>query len=438
MTQKKDAKQKVLPKEKVKEIQPLSKENIDNIQKKLPKELLDRLNANRPKLEDFCTKLLERFKEYIVSVALLPPARKRDAQGNPTNDLDLESINVLVLVDDSDSLKMSKEELASKLTSVVDKVASDIDKNIKPDTVLLSELWQNCFDGKDELLQMVALCAPLHDKGVLSSVKLTEIHKQMILKKFERYIVAYVIAGKTVYGDIGAGEDIDLFIVIDDTDVKRMTRAELKDKLRAIIVGMGMEAGEMIGVTNRLNIQVYILTDFWDCLKEANPITYTLLRDGVPMFDRGIFMPWKQLLRMGKIKPSAEAIDLFMSSGDHALKRIRYKLRDIGQEEIYYALLTPSQAALMLYGIPPPAPKETPHLLREIFVKKENCIEEKYIKILDDVIKLRTDLMNGKKKDFTGTEADKLVEDAKTYMKEIGKLFKKLEMTKEKENILNT
>ena len=43
--------------------------------------------------------------------------------------------------------------------------------------------------------------------------------------------------------------------------------------------------------------------------------------------------------------------------------------------DIYYAILTPSQAALMLHGIPPPAPKETASLMREIFVHKEKLLQ---------------------------------------------------------------
>ena len=40
-------------------------------------------------------------------------------------------------------------------------------------------------------------------------------------------------------------------------------------------------------------------------------------------------MPWKQLLRMGKLKPSPEAIDLFMSMGDKTIKRAKAALLDI-------------------------------------------------------------------------------------------------------------
>jgi len=169
---------------------------------------------------------------------------------------------------------------------------------------------------------------------------------------------------------------------------------------------MGMEAGEVTGIKNKLNVQVYILTDFWDNIKEANPIIFTFLRDGVPFYDRGIFMPWKQLLRMGKIKPSAEAIDMYMNSGEQMLKHVKSKIRDLGMEDTFWAILTPSQAALMLYGVPPPTPKETPELMRQLFVKKEKMLEEKYVKI-------------------------------ENYLKRIKKLFSQIEKIREEESMLH-
>jgi uncharacterized protein (UPF0332 family) len=215
-----------------------------------------------------------------------------------------------------------------------------------------------------------------------------------------------------------------------------MTRAELKDKLRAIIIGMGIEAGEMTGIKNKLNVQVYILTDFWDSLKEANPVIFTLLRDGIPFYDRGIFMPWKQLLKMGKIKPSPEAIDMFMGSGDEMLKRVKMKLKDIGMDDTFWAILTPSQAALMMYGLPPPTPKETPEMMRDLFVKKEKLLEEEYVKILEENIKVRKDIEHGTKKELTGKEIDKLLVDAEKYLKRINKLFKQIQEKKEKQDML--
>ena len=410
---------------------------------KLPKEVQERLKNIKTKLDKFQKKVLDKFDKYIAGMALMPPPKPDQkqalvqeqpaAQKQPP---DKDKINVLVLVDDSDSRKMSKFELKDKLSAIMTNIGQEIDKNMKPQVVILSDLWQNCYDGKYDMLQLIALSAPIFDRGMLAAIKISEVHKTMVLKKFEKYIVSYVLAGSLVQGRATPTSDIDVWIVIDDTDVKKMTRAELKDKLRAIIIGMGIEAGELTKIKNKINIQVYILTDFWDSLKEANPIIFTLLRDGVPFYDRGIFMAWKQLLKMGKIKPSPEAIDMFMGSGEQMLKRVELKLKDIGMEDIYYAILTPSQAALMLHGIPPPAPKETATLMKEIFVHKEKLLEDKFVKTLEKVIDTRKAIEHGEKKGITGKEIDELLGESDKYLKRIKRLFTQIERMKEEESMV--
>ena len=406
--------------------------NIPQMPKELPKEVQEKLKQIKTKLDKFQKKIVEKFDKYIIGVALLPPPKPREGEK-----IDKDLISVLVLVDDSDSKKMSKFDLKDKLTSIILNIGKEIDKNIAPETVILSELWQNCYDAKYELLQLIALSAPIYDNGMLSAIKIAEIHKNMVLKKFEKYIVSYVLAGSLVQGRATKTSDIDVWVVIDDTDVKKMTRAELKDKLRAIIIGMGIEAGEITQIKNKLNIQVYILTDFWESLKEANPIIFTLLRDGVPFYDRGVFMPWKLLLRMGKIKPSVEAIDMFMQSGEQMIRRAEGTIKAIGMEDTYYAILTPSQAALMMFGVPPPAPKETAELMREIFVKKEGLLEEKYVEILERNIEVRKELEHGTRKELLGKDLDKLVEDAKKYLKRIKRLFTQIEKIKEEQDMVH-
>lgn len=424
----KEPEQKKEEKEKEKE----KETELSEMEAKLPKEAQEKIKAIKSKLEKFKSRVIEKFDKYITGIALLPPS-KQEAEKEKTP----EQINVLVLVDDSDSQKMSKEELKSKLSTIIEGVSKEVDESLKPQVVVLSELWQGCYDGKYDVLQLIALSAPIYENGMLSAIKIAELHKSMILKKFEKYIVSYVLAGSLVQGRATKTSDIDVWIVIDDTDVKKMTRAELKDKLRAIIIGMGIEAGEMTGIKNKLNIQVYILTDFWDSLREANPVIFTLLRDGVPFYDRGTFMPWKQLLRMGKIKPSAEAIDMFMSTGEQMIKRVQFKINEIGMEDIYYAILTPSQAALMMFGVPPPTPKETPQMMKEIFVDKEKLLEEKYIKVLEENIRVRKEIEHGTKKELSGKELDELMQNAQDYLKRIKELFAQIEKIKTEEEIIH-
>ena len=413
--------------------------------KNVPKELDKKMEQIKKKLDSFQKKLLDKFDDYVMGIALLPPEMpkppvKGPMVATPKKDekkpINKDEIKLMVLIDDSDSKKMTKYELKDRLNKAINEIAGTVDKNLKPEAFLISEIWQNCYDAKYDLLTLISMSAILYDKGMLAAIKISEIHKTMILRKFERYIISYVLAGSLVQGKATKTSDIDVWIVIDDTDVKKMTRAELKDKLRAIIIGMGMEAGEITGIKNKLNIQVYILTDFWDSLKEANPVIFTLLRDGVPFYDRGMFMPWKQLLKMGRIKPSPEAIDMFMGSGEEVLKRASAKIKSIGMDDTFWAILTPSQAALMLYGIPPPTPKETPKLMKDIFVKKEKLLELEYVQILEKNIKVRKEIEHGTKKDLSGKEVDELITSGEKYLKRIKKLFDQIDVRKKEEGMV--
>ncbi len=405
---------------------------LTEAEKKLPKEAQEKLKEIKTKLDKFQKALRKKFDEYIVGVALLPPPKPQEGK-----EADKSKISILVLVDDSDSQKMSKMELKAKLSDIINKIAEETDKNLIPQTIIISEIWQSLYDGKNDILQMIALSAPVYDKGMLAAIKIGEIHKTMVLKKFEKYIVSYILFGSLTRGEAREDSDIDVAIIIDDTDVKKMTRAELKDKLRAIIIGMGIEAGEMTGIKNKLNIQVYILTDFWDSVKEANPVIFTILRDGVPFYDRGLFMPWKQLLKMGKIKPSTEAIDLFMSTGEQMVTRVKQRLKSLVEADIYWATLTPAQAALMLYGIPPPTPKETIKLLDEVFVKKEKLLEKEYVDILKEIREYYKGLEHGTVKEITGKEIDELLDKSDRYLKRIRKLFSQIEKIKEEESVIH-
>ena len=395
-----------------------------NKQPKIPEDLKKKFEQLKLKLEKFKKLILKEFSQYIIGITLLPPKQEEK-----------EIINVLVLVDDSDTKKMSKFELRDRLNKIIDKIAKEIDKNLKPETLLLTELRENCYDGKYEILQLIAMSAQLYDpKEMLAAIKIAEVHKTMVLKKFDRYIMSYVAAGSLFRGD-KKSHDIDVFVIVDDTDVKRMSRYELKEKLRTIIITQGYEAKEITGVNKDFHVQTYILTDFWDAVKDAHPVMFTFLRDGVPLFDRGVFMPWKLLLQMGRIKPSPEAIDMQMDIAEKLLDRIRGKMLSIVVEDIYYSVLNPAQAVLMLYGVNPPTPMETIELMEEIFVKKEKMLEEKYVRFIEKMRDIYKDVEHGKKKDVSGVEIDDMVKQVKDYLERIKKLFTQLEKKSESESI---
>ena len=405
----------------------------------IPEEIKEKFKETKTNLTKFKKDILKKFDKYIIGIALLPHNKILDdeVEEKPKEEQkpDPKIMSVLVLVDDSDSKKMSKFELKDKLTGIIIKSGKDISENLKPQVMLLSELRENCFDAKYEVLDAIALSAIFFDPhDVLAALKISEVHKKMALKKFEKYIVSYVAAGSLFRGE--KSNDIDVYIVVDDTDVKKMTRGELKDKLRAIIIGLGYDASKITGISKAFHIQVYILTDFWDSLKDASPVIFTLLRDGVPLYDRGVFMPWKLLLQMGRIKPSPEAIDMHMDIAEKLIQRAKGKLLSVVGEDLYYATLNPAQAALMLYGIPPPTHRETIKLLNEIFVKKEKLLEKKYVDILDRTFKYFKEIEHGTVKEISGKEVDRLLTDVDNYLKRLNKLFSAIESKSEKNRVL--
>ena len=393
----------------------------------LPKEVKEKLEKTKKILESFKKKAIKEI-DNVIGVSLLPPPIPKEGE-KP----ELKKISVLILINDDEV--ENKGELLDKSLKAAEKLKKDIDENIDPQPMLVSELRQACFDQKYDIINLIAMSAILHDpKDMLQALKIAEVHKGMTLKKFDKYIVSYIAMGSLFRGD-ATSHDIDVAVIVDDTDVKKMSRFELRDKLGAIIRGYGYDAESITGVKKLFHVQVYILTDFWDAVKDAHPVMFTILRDGVPLFDRGVFMPWRLLLKMGKIKPSQEAIDTHMDLGKKLIQRAENKLIGIVAEDIYYSVLNPAQAALMLYGIAPPTPKETVKLLDEVFVKKSKLLDKKYVDILDRIIKMFKDIEHLKIKYVSGKEVDKLMGDAKIFLEGISKLFDKIEKQKEKERV---
>ncbi|UCD20892.1 MAG: nucleotidyltransferase domain-containing protein [archaeon] len=403
---------------------PQKAPNLKDLEQQIPEEVKKEIEKTRQKLQQVKKQLLKKFS-YIDTVSILPPWAARDIEEdenivkeNPKENY----VHLLILLPD-DKFKEINNVKAEAI-----KLVKDFAPKIWVSVRTRASVWDCCLDGKYPLVDGIALSFPLHDKeGFLASLRLATIHKRMCLGKFERYVTSYVIAGSLVRGNAKKTSDVDVYIVIDDTDVKRMSRYELRDKLRAIIWNYAIQAGEEAGIKNKLNVQIYILTDFWEAVKDAHPVIFTLIRDGVPLFDKGAFMPWKLLLKMGKIKPSPEAIDLFMSMGEKVSENVKRKLTDIVLEDIWWGVITPSQAVLMLYGLAPPTHKETAKVMRDVLVKKEKLLEEKYVKILEKIVKTYSTYEHDFAYRVTGKQIDEFLADVTDYIARLKKLMKQIE-----------
>lgn len=410
--------------------------SLDYQAKKLPGEIPEKemkeMEKTREKLDNFKKAVLKKYP-FTQAIGIIPPQASdkiEEEEEIPEADRKEKPMHLLMVIpeDNFKEIPKIKPEIVKLIKDIKPKVWVHIKTPV--------DLFNYCLDSKFDIAEAIAMSFPLHDTGILGALRAAQIHKSLCLRKFEKYVASYVIAGSLVRGTANKTSDVDVYIVIDDTDVKRMPRLELKEKLRGIIYSYIAEAEELAGVKNKLNIQVYILTDFWESVKDAHPVIFTFIRDGVPLYDKGTFLPWKLLLKMGRIKPSAEAIDMFMSMGDKVSETVKRRLLDIVIGDIYWGVSTPSQALLMLYGLPPPTIQELVKQMREIFVEKEKMLEPKYADILDEIcIKYYKGYEHEKIKEVSGAEVDRLLKDTEAYMKRLKELREQIEKRNQEKTV---
>jgi predicted nucleotidyltransferase/uncharacterized protein (UPF0332 family) len=401
----------------------ISKEDMPEISEEVKKEM-EKKKAVLDKVKKW---ILNKYK-FTMAMGILPPQavpRIEEEEQIPEKEKNEKRVHVVVIVPEEQfkNLNKIKNEIIEQHKSITPKLWFHL---ITP-----VDVWNFAMDTRYDLTSAIAMSYPLHDKGILGALRVAEVHKSLVIKKFEKYISSYVIAGSLVRGTATKTSDIDVGIIIDDTDVKRMPRLELREKLRGIIYQYIAEAQAIAGTKNKLEPQIWLLTDFWEAVKDAHPVMFTFIRDGVPLYDKGTFIPWKLLLKMGKIKPSPEAIDMFMSSGDKTKQMINRRLID-SMIDSYYGVLNPSQAMLMLYGLPSPTHKETPKVFKEVFYDKEKIIEKRYVDILEKGVRLFKEYEHGKLKEISGKEIDVLMKDTDDYIKRMKKLRGQIEKVSNK------
>src|SRR3989338_689978 len=376
----------------------------------------------KEKFEGFKKAILKKYP-FTISLGLLPgqaaPLFEEDEQ-LPKEVVEKKPLHVLMLIPED------QYKDVPKIKPDVVKLLKEAEENSWLHIMTPVDLWNYGLDSRYEHVDALAASFPLHDKGFLGALRVASIHKTLVLRKFEKYVASYVIGGSLVRGTAGKDSDVDTFVVIDDTDVKRMNRIELLEKLRGIIFDYIREATALAGGKNILNVQVYLLTDFWQRVKDAEPVAFTFIRDGIPLYDRGTFIPWKLLLKMGKIKPSPEAIDMFMKSGEQTDAIVKRRLLD-AMVDIYYGIVTPTQAMMMLAGEAPPVPKTIAQEVKNVLVEREKVMSEKDLRTLEKAVHLFKQYEYGKLKEYSGSEVETFMRECKQYNEMLKVLRKKLE-----------
>jgi len=378
---------------------------------------------------------LKKISDKITSIGILPQPKTNELLTKFVDEIlidnevkakfrdeMLEKYHIIVLVKDFDLKDEEKTDILAKLTS----------KAI--DWVKAKKLpfWVDIFLVKDHVFffllnskfivsQVLASAIPIEDEIYLEAFRFMELHKFLVLSELDRYVVSYVFGGSAVRGDFTEKSDIDAYIIIDDTDVQRMTPQELKARLLEMIWNLAAKAKLLAQTRREPNIQVYLLTEFWENIKETNPVIITFLRDGIPIYDKGVFQPWKYMLRKGQVQPSREAVERYIKGAREFIDKIERSLKTLVMEDSFWGAITAAQALIMAKGYLPPTPRETPKVLEELGL---NDLAEEVREFVNRRKEIEHNFGNVK---VEGKEVDAKLEKLKKIIETVEKLKDKFE-----------
>jgi len=387
--------------------------------KSIIKENQEKIERLKNKLVEFSDKLREKFSDYIVTVGLLPSSKISYL------DREVKKINLIVIVNDRDRKKLSREELKNKVSNIVNKLASEVDHTIEPETILLSELWYNCLYGNYKVLDVLQRVAPVYDNGVLNGIKNAQLHKTMINEKFSKFVKSYLLLDEVANGNPHIKDDrykIDVGIIIDDSGVKDMSLDELKSKLEVISASKALDCQELTGDKSSLHTRVFFVTELWERLKEGDNETINLLRRGVPILDNGTFLSWKQLVEKGKFQPDLDSLRNTIKDKQNKFDNVKKTFYSDLIVRLYNELIEISQTVLMHHNIFCEN-SEVIEKLNEVLVKKENKIDKSYIKTLTKLRDYDRTLRDGKDVKINTRVVDELIGEGQDFINKLSRVY---------------
>lgn len=265
------------------------------------------------------------------------------------------------------------------------------------------------------------------DEDEKKRVQVIKNFTKEILKKYGSMVRAVVLFGSSARGSWHKESDIDVFIIIDDT--KHKISPALKEQMEEDLDVIAKKLSDKLSVQ-----QPYLLTEFWNMVRIGHPIVFNFIREGVPVFDRDIFLPIKRLLQMGEIKPSKEAVEKYIDRAPKRIKRIESAKMYMVAEDCYYAMLESLQAVLMFLGKNPPRPSDAADAMKKTLVEMK-LIKPEYAEWLDGVIKRRKEIEHKNLKSLSGQELDDWIDKSKKFVKEMQKTLVRVEVLK-RENLI--
>jgi hypothetical protein len=115
-----------------------------------------------------------------------------------------------------------------------------------------------------------------------------------------------------------------------------------------------------------------------------------------------------------------------MKEGDRTVDIVKRRQLD-NMVDVYFGVVTPTQAMMMLAGHAPPVPKTIVQEVKKVLVEQEKLMTEKDLKTLEKVVKAYKDYEHGTLKEISGKEVDELLKEGMEYVKRMKEMRANLE-----------
>ena len=242
----------------------------------------------------------------------------------------------------------------------------------------------------------------------------TKVHRT-----FDHLIKATILFGSQTTGEVKAGSDIDMVILIDDAAIN--WDLELTSWYREELAKIISEQD----YGRDLHINTIRLTTWWRDLLHGDPIVLNILRHGQVLIDlAGFFNPLKALMMQGKIHATPEAVYAALQRSPQHLTRS--KLAMLGAVEgVYWCMVEAAQASLITLGKLPPSPEHVTKMLHENFVET-GILKSEYVKWYRDIYILHKQIAHGEIKHVDAKEIEAWQNRAEDFMKTLVNVIDKL------------
>jgi len=247
--------------------------------------------------------------------------------------------------------------------------------------------------------------------------KIAEEFAKQVHAELDEFLMAAVLFGSAATKSEKPESDIDVLLVVDDASTA-VTR-ELTQAYRIIVEKLAAK------ISYRLHISTLKTTSFWQYLKDGDPILVNMLRDGIPLIDKGFFRPVQALLDQGRIRPTKEAIWSYYARVPVTLKNAKGHVMQ-ACVDLYWAGIDAAHAALMATGEVPTSPAHVPDMLEEHLVKK-GLLKKKHAMTMRELYDLSKHIEHRDQKMVSGVQFDALLKQTESLVEELRKIVREHE-----------